>query len=268
MRALHPGITLTRADEDGKPVAPTLTGHFSVFNTWTEINSIFEGRFLERIAPGAFRKSFKSDRAQMRALFQHGYDPQVGDKPLGPIVDLREDDKGAYYEVELLDTEYVRELIPGLEAGLYGASFRFRVMREEWVDEPEPSPTNPNGLPERTIKEAHVMEFGPVTFGAYPEATAGIRSLTDEFVIERFASRPKRLREIVDARPTASHTLTVEVEGEERAEVEETAPSVGSAEVEPHPARERSEESATAEKPRAVKDYLTNQEDQPTWLLP
>jgi hypothetical protein len=35
-------------------------------------------------------------------------------------------------------------------------------MREEIVeDDPGASAYNPNGLPERTIKEAQVMEFGP-----------------------------------------------------------------------------------------------------------
>jgi phage head maturation protease len=70
-------------------------------------------------------------------LFQHGSDPQIGDKPLGPIDQLREDDTGAYYEVPLLEASYVRDnVLPGLKAGLYGASFRFRVVREEINDDP------------------------------------------------------------------------------------------------------------------------------------
>ena len=31
---------------------------------------------------------------------------------------------------------------------------------------------NPEGLPERVLREVTVMEFGPVTWGAYPDATA------------------------------------------------------------------------------------------------
>jgi HK97 family phage prohead protease len=82
---------------------------------------------MERIAPGAFKKTFREQPRPMRVLFQHGMDPQVGDKPLGPIRDLREDETGAYYEVPLLDASYVRDqVLPGLRAGLYGASFRFR----------------------------------------------------------------------------------------------------------------------------------------------
>jgi hypothetical protein len=49
----------------------------------------------------------------------------------------------------------------GLRHGEYGASFRFSVVREEINDSPDPSEYNPTGLPERTVKEAKVAEFGP-----------------------------------------------------------------------------------------------------------
>lgn len=192
VRALRPGIELRAAEDAPASGMPTLAGHFSVFNEWTEINSMFEGHFLERVSPGAYKKTFKEQRDSMRCLFQHGMDPVVADKPLGPIDRLEEDGTGAAYEVPMLDTSYNRDLVPGLEAGLYGASFRFRVMREEYEEEPGASADNPNGLPQRTIKEAEVREFGPVTFPAYAGATAGVRSLTDEFLMGRFASNEKQ----------------------------------------------------------------------------
>jgi HK97 family phage prohead protease len=157
----------------------TLYGRFAVFNQWAEIDSLFEGHFMERFAPGAFSTTIAEDRGRMRVLFQHGRDPQIGNKVLGPIATLREDGIGAYYEVPLLDTAYVAELVPGLEAGLYGSSFRFRMMREEFIERPGLSRYNPQGLPERTVLEAQVPEFGPVTFPAYMGATSGVRSLTD-----------------------------------------------------------------------------------------
>ena len=49
----------------------------------------------------------------MRVLFEHGMDPQIGNKVLGPIEDLGEDKRGAYYTVPLLDTSYNRDLAPG-----------------------------------------------------------------------------------------------------------------------------------------------------------
>jgi HK97 family phage prohead protease len=192
IRAFRPGVEVRAAEDGGMP---TLHGHFAVFNTPTEINSWMEGNFMERIAPGAFKKTFREQTPKV--LFQHGQDPQIGDKPLGTIESLAEDVTGAAYEVRMLDTAYNRELLPGLEAGLYGASFRFRVMREEVVDKPGVSADNPNGLPERTIKEAQVMEFGPVTFPAYAEATAGVRSLTDRFLFDAIERDPQRAQELI-----------------------------------------------------------------------
>ena len=192
IRAIRPGVELRAASDGGMP---TLHGHFAVFNRLTEIDSWFEGHFMERIAPGAFKKTFREQTPKV--LFQHGQDPQIGDKPLGPVESLTEDKVGAAYAVRLLDTAYNRELIPGLEEGLYGASFRFKVMREETVDEPESSDENPNGLPERTIKEAQVMEFGPVTFPAYADATAGVRSLTDRFLFDAIERDPARAQELL-----------------------------------------------------------------------
>lgn len=198
-RGSRPGFDLRR--DGGDDGMPTMFGHFAVFNRWTEIDSWFEGNFLERISPGAFKKTFTENKDRIRALFQHGKDPQIGDKPLGRIQQLREDEEGGYYEVELLDTAYNRELLPGLEAGLYGASFRFEVMREEFDEKPEPSDDNPRGLPERTLKELRLFEFGPVTFPAYQEATAGVRALTDEFLFAEICRNPTRARELLAATP-------------------------------------------------------------------
>jgi HK97 family phage prohead protease len=80
---------------------------------------------MERFAPGAWRKTIKERADKIRALFQHGADPMIGDKPLGPFRKLEEDDGGGYAEVALLDTSYNRDLLPGLQEGLYGSSHRF-----------------------------------------------------------------------------------------------------------------------------------------------
>lgn len=159
-------------------------GHFARFNEWAEIDSVFEGHFLERMAPGAFARSLAHDRGRLKVLFQHGRDPQVGGKVLGIPTMLREDELGGAYEVPLFDTDYVAELLPGLRAGAYGASFRFKVIREDFNQRPPASSFNEKALPERTIREAEVLEFGPVTFPAYEGATAGVRSLTDWYLAD------------------------------------------------------------------------------------
>lgn len=186
-----PGITLERA---AGASMPTLTGHFAVWDQFTEIRSAYEGNFMERFAPGSMTKTLAESTPKV--LFQHGKDPQVGDKPLGTIQRLSPDAQGAAYEVALLDTSYNRDLLPGLEAGLYGASFRFSVVREDVVQRPPKSDYNPRGIPERTVQEARVMEFGPVTFPAYAGATAGIRSMTDEFLFDVLAANHEHLEQL------------------------------------------------------------------------
>jgi hypothetical protein len=42
------------------------------------------------------------------------------------------------------------------------------------------------------------MEFGPVTFGAYAGATAGVRSLTDDFLISAIRADPGKAREMFE----------------------------------------------------------------------
>lgn len=228
IRAIRPGFEL-RTAEDG---TRTLHGHFARFNEWTEIRSMSEGHFMERIAPGAFKKTFSENRQNMKVLFDHGQDPTVGNKPLGPIRTLEEDEEGARYEVDLLDTEYVRELVPALEAGLLGASFRFRVMREEREDDPRRI-SNDMGLPERTIREASVAEFGPVVFPAYAGATAGVRSLTDTIGFRRYAQHPDEFRrEVEELQGYLNRFLPVAPEEDDG---KHNAPTDESAEPQAHP---------------------------------
>lgn len=174
------GAAELRAD-DGD-TGRTLHGHFAVFDRWTTIDSYWEGRFLERVGDKAFNRTFKERRDKIRVLYDHGGDPSIGNKPLGAPDVLRADKGvGAYYESELFDTAYVNELLPALRAKQLGASFRFRVVADQWVEPKKASDHNPQMLPERTITDVDLYEFGPVTFPAYEEATAGVRSGSDAF---------------------------------------------------------------------------------------
>lgn len=184
-RSTTPNVALRAASFDGDKT-PVMEGHFATFNEWYEIKSMFEGHFLERIKPGAFKRTFNAakrskDPHRISVLLEHGFDPTVGDKPLGRATTLEEDSEGPRYEVELFDTSYNRDLLPALDADAYRSSFRFRVISDEWDHEPDNSSSNPDGLPERTIKEVRVLEFGPTVFPANPSATAGLRSVTDEY---------------------------------------------------------------------------------------
>jgi phage head maturation protease len=170
-----------RAADQGSDDLGVMEIRFSVFNTWYRVSSIWEGDFLERTLRGAFAQTIADDRDSMRVLYDHGFDPTCGNKVLGPIEDLREEADSPAGVVPLMDTTYNRDLQPGLLRGLYGSSFRMRVIEDSWNDEPGASAYNPLGLPERTILRVRTMEFGPVTFPANPDASSAMRSLTDSF---------------------------------------------------------------------------------------
>lgn len=183
---------------DGAPAKLEVT--FARFGVWNRIRS-WEGEFLERLQPGAFTETFlergPAGSGMIRALFQHGRDAATGSKPLGPVVELREDPTGPVGVVELLDVPYVDAIRAGVEKGLYGASYRFgirsgvEVSGESWVRNPGVSDHNPLGLPERTITAANVSEFGPVTFpadeGTNAAGMVGVRSL-DQYFSDRLSA--------------------------------------------------------------------------------
>src|SRR5215208_2324308 len=87
------GVELREAGDGG----PVMFGYFTPYDRWTEIDSFFEGNFMERTVRGAFKKTIRENLPNMRSLFQHGRDPMIGMKPLGPIDVLREEDEGPYY---------------------------------------------------------------------------------------------------------------------------------------------------------------------------
>lgn len=198
---LFRGVNQAPTTRDDAPATDgtLMYGHFSRFDTWYEIDSWFEGQFLERTAVGAFKKTIRENRDAVKVQFDHGYDYNVGDALLGPIDVLREDGEGPYFEVPLLDTDYNRDrILPMLQGrlmngdmrgSLLGVSFRFRVTRDEWVEPSKASDHNPDKLPERTIKEVRLYEFGPVVYPANPDADVAVRSLTDHFMAKDLARR-------------------------------------------------------------------------------
>jgi HK97 family phage prohead protease len=180
----------TKPDDEDTPMKPkggnaddgrlgTLEVKFSKFDAWYRIDSFWEGTFLERTVPGAFKRTIANSGSRVKVLFNHGMDLHIGDKVLSVPEVLEERKDSPYLEGPLFDTSYNRDLLPGLRAGAYGSSFMFEVLGESWDNEPERSDYNPDGLPERTIHEVRLFEAGPVTWPANPEASAALRSGMD-----------------------------------------------------------------------------------------
>lgn len=170
-----------RATQNGPS---TLFGHFSAVGEWYEIDSMFEGHFLERTAAG-----FPVVTNRTQILFNHGFDPEIGDKVIASIRSV--DPATTRYEGDLFTVPQI--IADGLRAGVYGSSFRFQVIEDSWNNDPGRSDHNPAGLPERTIVRANVPEFGPVTFPANPAADSGARSGTDRFYEQLLRHRPDQV---------------------------------------------------------------------------
>jgi hypothetical protein len=89
----------------------------------------------------------------------------------------------------------------GLRAGTYGASFRAKLVKDKFNPKPGRSARNPEGIPESTVTELQLREFGPVALPAYGDTTAEIRSVTDVYVPQvRVAADPRTTRP--DSKPS------------------------------------------------------------------
>jgi phage head maturation protease len=152
---------------------------FALFDRWTEINSPTEGHFLERVAPGAFRKTIRENLSNIRAVLSHGKDPSLGNTVLGTIESIQEEPDGANARVSLFRS-VPPLLLDGLRAGVYGASFRGASIKEKVDYRPALSAYNPEGLPEVTRQEIRLKDIGPTPFAAYPETSARLGGVGDE----------------------------------------------------------------------------------------
>ena len=141
---------------------PQIVGHSAVFDVLSEMM----WGFREKIAPGAFAETIKED--DIRALFNHDSNYVLG-RNLSETLSLKEDDTGLWIEVDPPDTNYARNLIQSIERGdITGMSFAFRTITDSWnIVEDEDI---------RTLEKLKLYDVGPVTFPAYPETDAAVRS--------------------------------------------------------------------------------------------
>ena len=140
--------------------SPKIVGHAAVWNTWADIS----GYFRERILPGAFKKTLKE--ADIRALIEH--DPMliIGRNKAGTLR-MNEDEKGLAVEIDIPDTSYGRDLVVSIKRGdKTQMSFGFQAVQ-----------TNDDyNNDTREIKEAKLFDVSMVSFPAYSQTTAQVRS--------------------------------------------------------------------------------------------
>ncbi len=146
----------------------TLEGYGAVFNADTIIDS-YDGSFVERIAPGAFKRSLGQRMPVLQ--FDHGQHPLIGSLPIGVIRSIREDSHGLKVRARLSDNWLVQPVRDAIRDGaITGMSFRFRVVRDRWARRGD--------MQVRTVEEVELFEIGPVVFPAYEQTSVGVRSRT------------------------------------------------------------------------------------------
>lgn len=166
-----------RADGAEKP---HIIGHAAVFDQRTEL---WPGMF-ERVSPGAFKKTIQE--ADIRALFNHDPNFVLGRNRAGTLT-LAEDGRGLAIDNEPPDTQTVRDLVlePMRRGDINQMSFAFRVVRQRWEEDIEKDEIT------RVLDEVRLYDVSIVTFAAYPQADASLRSLfvDDETGIDLYALR-------------------------------------------------------------------------------
>lgn len=145
---------------------PAITGHAAVFDQLSEDL----GGWRERILPGAFARVLRND---VRALFNHDPNHVMGRTRAGTLR-LAEDDYGLAVEIDPpAGVSWADDLIRSMERGdINQMSFGFTVDQgQEWQ-------LMPDGSMIRTISEfAGLFDVSVVTFPAYPQTDAGVRSI-------------------------------------------------------------------------------------------
>ena len=151
-----------RAEGDGN----TFVGYAAVFNSDSEPLP-----FIERITPGAFRKSLQNRKRDIRLYVNHNSDLVLASKRSGTLT-LSEDERGLRVEAELPNTTAGNDLRELLRTGVVSKmSFGFTVPRggDKWSEDGRT----------RELREIALHEVSVVTgFPAYEDTTAAVRSLS------------------------------------------------------------------------------------------
>lgn len=141
-------------------------GHAAVFDSRTWIGPKMWG-FYETVARGAFSKSI--GEADVRFLINHDPNLVLARSTAGTLR-LSEDSVGLAVDADLARTSYGNDLAISLQRGdVTQMSFAFEVIREEWSQMGD-------GSELRTILEARLWDVSAVTYPAYDDTDAQLRS--------------------------------------------------------------------------------------------
>ena len=143
-----------------------LRGYAAVFNSFSEDL----GGFKEVILPGAFRSSIESGK-DILALGHHNDQIILGRRSAGTL-EIKEDDKGLYMEIDLPDTSEARDIREHVKLGnLKHMSFGFVVKEDDVYEE--------GGQIIRALKDVELFEVSVVAVPAYSSTEVAFRNLSE-----------------------------------------------------------------------------------------
>ena len=143
----------------------TIRGYAAVYNSDSE----WMGGFYEQIARGAFDDVMDNDT---RAYFNHDENLLLGRVSSGALR-LSSDERGLYYEVDLPNTSYAKDLVELMKRGdVNQSSFAFLIESDRWEER--------DGKTYRIIeKVSRLLDVSPVAQPAYPDATSELMMRKD-----------------------------------------------------------------------------------------
>lgn len=154
-------VTDLEVREDGDGM--TFEGYAAVFNSDSEPLP-----FIERIQPGAFRKSLQS-RNEIKLLWNHDAGEPLA-SVRGGTLKLWEDATGLRAWARIANTTRGRDVAELIRSGTIDSmSFGFNVIKDSWSDDGNV----------RTLEQVRVFEISLVAFPAYT-ATAGTVSVREQ----------------------------------------------------------------------------------------
>jgi hypothetical protein len=142
-----------------------IEGYAAVF----DVPSVPFWDFTEIIRPGAFKQTIQED--DIRALWNHEDSFVLGRNRAGTL-SLMEDQVGLSFKIDPPEAQWASDFLVSIERGdVDQCSFRFttRENGDRW--------TSDNGRLSRELLDLQLFEVSPVTFPAYPQTSAQLRSV-------------------------------------------------------------------------------------------
>ncbi|MEU0102399.1 HK97 family phage prohead protease [Streptomyces sp. NPDC006267] len=142
----------------------TINGYAAVFNR--ESSNL--GGFVEVVDARAFNKSRGDGWPDVIARYNHDDNMLLG-TVAGGTLRLLLDDTGLMYDVDPPQARAdILELVS--RGDVRKSSFAFRTVEDDWG-------MTDQGFPKRTLVAAQLVDVAPVNIPAYPDSSAGLRSL-------------------------------------------------------------------------------------------